>query len=87
MSRGGRYRSAVSLEYEAGRDAAPRVGVKSPAFSADELVRLARRFGVPVVERPELARALQAVDGDAEIPEELFEAVAVVLHQIERKAD
>ena len=86
MSARGLYNSAASLEYQPRSDRAPRVGVKGGPVAADEIVRLARRFGVPVIERPELARTLQGLETDAEIPEELFEAVAVVLRQIETPA-
>ena len=61
----------------------PRVGVKAAAMTAEKVVSIAKRFGVPVVEDSALARSLDAVELDSEIPEELFEAVAVVLARLE----
>lgn len=80
------YRRAVGLGYDERRGAAPHVTVNGEELSADEIVRVARRFGVPVVERKELAEALGGLDADQEIPPDLYEAVAVLLHELERRS-
>ncbi|MCB0353130.1 MAG: EscU/YscU/HrcU family type III secretion system export apparatus switch protein [Bdellovibrionales bacterium] len=82
MKRGRQYNRAVGLEYRAKDEQAPTVSIKGDAVSADQVVRIARRFGVPVVEEPELARALSLLQEEEEIPEELFEAVAIILHRL-----
>ena len=89
-SKHARFAHAVGLRYEGGgeggkADSAPTVEVKGDALDADEVVRIAERFGIPVVERPEIARALAELELDEEIPEELFEAVALTLNEIERR--
>lgn len=78
-----RYARAVGLLYRSGGDRAPTVQAKGEALMADEIVRIARRFGIPVVERTDLARTLAAIELDQEIPEELFEPVAVILDQLD----
>lgn len=78
------YRRAVSLEYTESGDGAPRVNAKGDNLVADHIVKIARRFGVPVVEKGEMARALSSVPLDQEIPEPLFEAVAVMLQELKR---
>ena len=78
------YRRAVSLEYNDGGEGAPRVNAKGDHLVADQIVKIARRFGVPVVEKGEMARALSSVPLDQEIPEPLFEAVAVMLQELKR---
>ena len=43
------------------------------------MVESAREIGIPVVRSPGLVEALSLVPEDADVPEELFEMVAVVL--------
>ena len=80
-----RYRRVVGLAYERAKRAAPAVAVQGEHLMADEIVRVARRFGIPVVERPELAQALLGLPLDEQIPERLYEAVAVVLREIDKR--
>jgi flagellar biosynthetic protein FlhB len=76
---------AVALRYERGVTAAPRVVAKGEGFVAERIKELARRHGVPVVERRPLARALfKAVAIGQEIPRELFYVVAEVLAYVYR---
>jgi flagellar biosynthetic protein FlhB len=73
---------AVALKYEAGMDA-PQVVAKGADFLAQKIREVARDNGVPVVEKPALARALYStVDVGQDIPESLFVAVAEVLAMI-----
>lgn len=78
-----RYTKAVAISYNAETDSAPLVSAKGRHLRADEIVKLARRYGVPVVEQPDLASELDQVDDNSSIPENLFEAVALLLHQLE----
>ncbi len=82
---------AVALRYEANRMQAPRVVAKGMRLVAERIRDVAQENEVPIVERPELARALfrQAEIG-AFVPEELFRTVAEVLayvYQIDRRAE
>ena len=79
-----RHKIAVGLVYDSQTADAPSVGVKGAELLADEVVRLARRFGVPVVERPALARGLSGLEIDEPIPEELYQAAALVLTELEQ---
>ena len=76
---------AVGLGYEPKNDEAPTISVKGNNLVADQIVRAAERFGIPVVENSGLARSLDALSLDQQIPEALFEAVAIVLNQVESK--
>jgi len=80
-----RYKLAVGLDYDPLKSETPSVGVKGEELQADQVVKLAKRFGVSVVEQPELAKALNVLELDQEIPENLFEAVAIVLNQLEKR--
>ncbi len=78
------YSKAIALQYdESDEEAAPTVTVKGETYSADEVVKIAKRYGIPVVENPSLAKALQDTELDSEIPEELFQAVATLLNNID----
>ncbi len=73
-----RMRNAVALQYERG-DAAPRVVAKGRGSLADRIIEIARDAGVPLYEDTDLVDLLAQVELDAEIPIELYQAVAEVL--------
>lgn len=75
---------AVALRYDEG-DAAPVLVAKGAGAFAAKIRELARQHGVPLVERPVLARGIYATvkEGRA-IPAALFRAVAEVLAFIYR---
>ena len=71
---------AVALRYEQGRDPAPILVAKGSGAFARRIAAIARDNQVPVLERPELARAIfRAVREDQEVPAGLFLAVAEVI--------
>lgn len=78
-SRSPQYLSAVGISYGSGSEEAPLVSVKGEGLDADALVRVARRFGIAVVEDNELAETLGKIEIDAQIPPSLYEAVAIIL--------
>ena len=75
---------AVGLSYEENKNAAPALSVKGFQGEADEIVRLAKKYGVPIVEEAELASMLSTVEEGESIPEELFEIAAEVLVAIDK---
>lgn len=81
---------AVALQYDRAKMSAPKVVAKGKNFMAEQIKKLARESGVPIVEKKSLARALyQSVEVDQEIPVELFRATAEVLayvYKMNRKA-
>jgi flagellar biosynthetic protein FlhB len=71
---------AVALKYDEKAIGAPRVVAKGTDRLALRIRDLAAESGVPVLQAPPLARALYAhVELDAEVPAQLFAAVAQVL--------
>lgn len=71
---------AVALKYAAGKSRAPRVVAKGADQIALMIRELAAQHGIPRVEAPPLARALyRHCELDAEIPVNLYSAVAQVL--------
>lgn len=72
-------KKATALRYDHGQDAAPRVVAKGRGKMAEKIIDVARRHDVPLVEDPNLARILDALDVDMAIPAEMYHAVAEVL--------
>ena len=84
-SRPNEYDIAVGLNYVKEQHAAPQVSVQARRSAADRVVKLAWQYGVPVVEDAELASSLSSLHLREEIPEELFEPVAVLLSRLKGK--
>ena len=82
-------RYAVALRYDASAADTPVVSAKGARKTAERIRDIAIEHDVPIVERPELARALfRAVEVGQPISEELFRAVAEVLayvYEIDRR--
>ncbi len=70
---------AVALRYDDLKDPAPRVIAKGQGKIAERILEVARRYGVPVHEDPDLVEVLAKVELDRVIPEALYHAVAEVL--------
>jgi flagellar biosynthesis protein len=77
---------AVALEYDIGKDAAPRVTASGRGLIAEKIIATAREHGVAVEGNPLLAEALSGVAIDDHIPEELYRAVAEVIGFVLRAA-
>ena len=76
---------AVALRYTEGKDRAPLVVAKGIDEKALKIREIARAHGVPVLERPPLARALHATVKEGKpIPANLYKAVAEVLAYVYR---
>jgi len=76
-------RLAIALSYEPGGAGAPRVVAKGRGHIAAKIREIARENNIPLRENKPLARSLfkQLEVGD-EIPEELFEAIAIILAEV-----
>ncbi len=76
---------AIALKYEAGALGAPRLLAKGKGKTAEKIREIARESDIPIRENKPLARSLfKSVNIGEEIPEELFEAVAIILAEIYR---
>lgn len=76
---------AVALKYDAKKMDAPIVVAKGADNLCEKIKEIGRAYGVPIIHRPELARALySSVEPGKQIPEALFVAVAEVLALIYR---
>lgn len=78
---------AVALKYDNLTMNAPTVVAKGAELMAAHIRRMAEDAGVPVTRDVPLARALYELEVDSEIPDELYEAVAVVLRWVYQLAE
>jgi flagellar biosynthetic protein FlhB len=78
---------AVALRYERGETGAPVVVAKGTEEIAARIRELAAEADVPVMRDVPLARALYELDVDDEVPEEMYEAVAIVLRWVYQMAE
>jgi flagellar biosynthesis protein len=82
-------RRAVAVRYRPGMegasgDHAPHVTAKGAGDTADRIISLARRHGIPLHEDRDLVQLLGVLDLDAEIPPTLYRALAEVLAHLYR---
>jgi flagellar biosynthetic protein FlhB len=76
---------AVALQYDPKTMEAPVLLAKGADLMAERIVKIGRSYGIPVVQRPAIARAIYAtVKPGQPIPEALYMAVAEVLALIYR---
>lgn len=71
-------RRATALRYEKGEHA-PRVTATGSGLVADRILAAAREAGIPVRHDPGLAEALGRLELGAEVPQEMWTAVAETL--------
>jgi flagellar biosynthesis protein len=79
-----RRQVAVALGYQPGPGRVPEVLARGFGRLAEHIVELARARSVPVREDADLAEVLARLDVGADIPEELYQAVAEILAFIYR---
>ena len=70
---------AAAIKYVQNEDTAPRVIAKGKGYVAEKIIEIAEKNKVPVVQDPNLVQVLEALDLNAEIPPELYRAVAEIL--------
>lgn len=70
-------KEAIALEY--GHRSTPVISAKGQDDLAQKIIEEAQRHNVYVAEDPQLLALLSRLDLDAEIPPDLYTAVAVIL--------
>jgi flagellar biosynthetic protein FlhB len=78
---------AVALSYERDTMGAPTVLAKGADLMAAQIRKIAEESQVPIMRDVPLARALYELEIDDEVPEELYESVAVVLRWVYQLAE
>jgi flagellar biosynthesis protein len=70
---------AAAVRYDAERDGAPRITASGRGTIAEKIIELANENGIPVKNDPDLVQVLSKLKVGAEIPIELYRAVAEIL--------
>src|ERR687893_1474677 len=78
---------AVALSYERDAMGAPTVVAKGADLMAAQIRKIAEESQVPIMRDVPLARALYELEIDQEVPEQLYESVAVVLRWVYKLAE
>jgi flagellar biosynthesis protein FlhB len=71
---------AAAIQYERGKSAAPVVVAKGRNLIAEQLKQIAKEEGIPIIRNISLAHALNKIELDEQVPEQLYTAVAEVLN-------
>ena len=70
---------AISLQYKAGKDPAPKITAKGQGLVAERIIALAREHQIPIKEDPDLVQVLSQVEVNQEIPPAIYQMVAELL--------
>ena len=76
---------AKALSYTQGEALAPQVSAEGERLVAEEILKIARRYGVPIKSDSELAEKLGSLETEDYIPEELYEEIALLFASIKAK--
>ncbi len=75
-------KKAVALRYNQKKKSAPKLIAKGEANTAKKIIELAKEHDIPIQEDEDLVELLSAVELDAEIPPQMYKAVAEVFRFI-----
>lgn len=78
---------AAALRFDPEKEDAPRVVGKGAGHVAERIKQIAEEEGIPIVQNIPLAQALNKLETDAVIPEDLYEAAREVLLWVQKLAE
>ncbi len=70
---------AVALRYAGPNQMAPVVVAKGAGANAEEIIRIAKKHGIPIQDNPVLVGLLAGIKVEREIPPALYDLVARVI--------
>ena len=70
---------AVALAYDPAAGGLPQITAKGSGELAEELIRLAVQYGIPIKYDPDLIQILSKLEIGENLPEEVYLAVAEIL--------
>jgi flagellar biosynthetic protein FlhB len=77
---------ACALRYDPKQESAPRLIAKGEGFIAEQIKEIGKQQDIPIVRDMSLARALNELELDTQVPEELYDAAAELLKWVEMVA-
>jgi flagellar biosynthesis protein len=72
-------KKAVALRYDAESEGAPKVVAKGAGYQAEHILQIAKENDIHIYEDPDMVNILATLDIQAEVPENLYKAIAEVL--------
>jgi flagellar biosynthesis protein len=75
-------KKAAALKYEKNKDRAPKLVAKGSGLVAEKIIEKAEEFGIFIKEDKDMVEVLAALDLYQEIPESLYQAVALILAEL-----
>ena len=70
---------AAALKYDSAGDSAPKVTARGRGIIAEKIIAIAEENDIPIKNDPDLVQILSKLQVGAEIPVELYRAVAEIL--------
>ncbi len=70
---------AAAIKYDAEKNSAPQMTARGQGNIAEKILQLAHDHGIPIKNDPDLIQVLSKLKIGAEIPVELYRAVAEIL--------
>jgi flagellar biosynthesis protein len=70
---------AAAIKYDSATANAPKVTARGRGYIAEKIISIAEENGVPIKNDPDMVQILSKLDIGAEIPVELYRAVAEIL--------
>lgn len=77
-----KIKKASALRYDPEKNKAPVVVAKGKGYIAEEIIKRAQEHNIEIKEDKDLVEVLSKLDLYAEIPEELYKAVAIILSEV-----
>lgn len=77
-----KIKKASALKYDPEKNKAPVVVAKGKGYIAEEIIKRAKEHNIEIKEDKDLVEVLSKLDLYAEIPEELYKAVAIILSEV-----
>ncbi|HAA83072.1 FlhB-like flagellar biosynthesis protein [Thermotoga petrophila] len=77
-------KKAVALKYDPSRTSAPEVVAKGVGEVAERIIEMAKKYGIPIEERPDIIDDLLRLDLFSEIPEEMYLVIAEIYAFLKR---
>lgn len=79
MTQKTKHKKAVALAYRPEKDSAPKVAASGRGRVAERIIEMAREYGIPVKDDPDLVEVLSKLDVTEEIPPGVYVVVAELL--------
>ncbi|PLV55736.1 FlhB-like flagellar biosynthesis protein [Thermotoga sp. SG1] len=77
-------KKAVALKYDPSKMNAPEVVAKGVGEIAEKIIEIAKKYGIPIEERPDLVDDLLRLELFSEIPEEMYLVIAEIYAFLKR---